>query len=440
MASGTENSDVAWVKAVFADEQALREAFFRRPEIIKELLKNKDFLDTLFNGQAGAFAALLATPAESIAGMDTLIGMFPGDDGGSATPRQMTVAGKLVTWLADSDKAERAFRENPELTQALVGNPAFVERVKVLKPELFRELLNKGKKRFRGDAAMLSAIAKSEHALMTFTPEGGWENEQAEAARKQAEATRKHGKQLVEAARAGDDRAIKSVLNQQNVKAFIDHSNDKGETALMMSAANGHTGAVKLLLDKSADANLQTTLGETALMLAAGGGHTDALKLLLDKGVDINLQDKWGWTALMWAVKGKRPENVKLLLDKSADANLQNDVGQTALMWAAFGGHGEAVKLLLDKGADVNLQTRMGRTALMSAVSVGHIEAVKMLLDKGADANLQDGKGETALMWADACGQKEIASLLRAAMKQKGPRPWTGREHDRRGPYDRERG
>jgi ankyrin repeat protein len=494
----SEGRENAWLAALFRDEAALREVFASRPELMKELLRNKGFLDTLFDGKTGAFTTLLASPAESTAGVDALIGMFPGDDGGSATPRQMTVAGKLGTWLADGEKAERAFRENPELTQALVGNPAFVERVKVLKPELFQELLNKGKERFRGDAAMQIAIRKSESELVTFTGEGSWHNEQAKA-------IWELGEQLVEAARAGDERAVKSLLMQKDVEAFVDHQNGDGLTALLRAASRGHRKVVKLLLDKGADPNLLTTWGTTALIRAAGEGHTEVLKLLLDfgadpnlkdshgtalayaagrgcteavellldRGADANLENRSGWTALMWAARFGHMEIVKLLLANGADVNFQSGLNDTALIWAASVGHTEAVKLLLDNGADPNLRNAVGMTALMQAARYGHTEAVKLLLDKGAEDYLQDGRGwttliyavnggytkavkllldngadpnqqtrsgTTALKWAVNCGYQQIAGLLRAAVKQKGPRPWTGREHDRRGSDERERG
>jgi hypothetical protein len=64
MGSGAENSELAWLTTLFADEGALRQIFARHPELVKELLRNKGFLDTLFDAKRGAFAMLLATPAE----------------------------------------------------------------------------------------------------------------------------------------------------------------------------------------------------------------------------------------------------------------------------------------------------------------------------------------------------------------------------------------
>ena len=71
-----------------------RQVFTQQPELVKELLRNKGFLDTLFDAKSGAFAALLAMPLEGTGDLDTLIGLI-GDDGVSETPRQRTVAGRL---------------------------------------------------------------------------------------------------------------------------------------------------------------------------------------------------------------------------------------------------------------------------------------------------------------------------------------------------------
>jgi hypothetical protein len=81
MGSEAENSELAWLTTLFADEGALRQIFARQPELVKELLRNKGFLDMLFDAKRGALAMLLATPAEETGDIDTLIGMVvAGDD------------------------------------------------------------------------------------------------------------------------------------------------------------------------------------------------------------------------------------------------------------------------------------------------------------------------------------------------------------------------
>ena len=64
-------------------------------------------------------------------------------------------------------------------------------------------------------------------------------------------------------------------------------------------------------------------------------GTENIVKMLLDKSADVNIQDNKGYTALMYATRhSTSTENIKMLLDKSADVNIQDNKGYTALMYA----------------------------------------------------------------------------------------------------------
>ena len=56
-------------------------------------------------------------------------------------------------------------------------------------------------------------------------------------------------------------------------------------TALMWAAAYGHTGTVKLLLGRGADAGARDNRGKTALAMAVEGGHKETEQLLRKAGV-----------------------------------------------------------------------------------------------------------------------------------------------------------
>jgi hypothetical protein len=283
MTSGSGASEVEWARTVLADEGALRKAFAERPVLVKKLIANKGFLHALFDGQGRAFATLLATPAEEGGDVDALLGLVgAGGDGGSETPRQAQVGAQLERWLDDPGSAQ-AFHEHPGLARALAANPAFAERLKLFSPEIFRELLAKGKARFHSDASVLEAIAASERTLVTFSVEGGWSNEGADA-----------GGKLIAAADKGDRAAAEALLGRPGAKSFINHQDAAGLTALTWAAWKGHTGIAALLLEKGADPSLRDTAGRTALMLAAREGHQDIAALLLSKGADPNLRDGGG--------------------------------------------------------------------------------------------------------------------------------------------------
>ena len=57
-----------------------------------------------------------------------------------------------------------------------------------------------------------------------------------------------------------------------------------GNTALIMTAHEGHTEAVEALLSKGADINAKDNLGNTALMYATREGHAEIAQLLRDAG------------------------------------------------------------------------------------------------------------------------------------------------------------
>ena len=61
-------------------------------------------------------------------------------------------------------------------------------------------------------------------------------------------------------------------------------ANARGDTALILAAANGHADCVRALLEAGADVTLSTAEGFTALYAAAANGHTETIGLLLDAG------------------------------------------------------------------------------------------------------------------------------------------------------------
>ncbi|XP_075392042.1 ankyrin repeat domain-containing protein 34C [Tenrec ecaudatus] len=106
--------------------------------------------------------------------------------------------------------------------------------------------------------------------------------------------------------------------------AYINESNDKGETALMVACITRHVDQqsiskfkmVKYLLDNRADPNIQDKSGKTALIHAcirrAGG---EVVSLLLENGADPSLEDRTGASALVYAINADDKDALKHLLD-----------------------------------------------------------------------------------------------------------------------------
>lgn len=204
-----------------------------------------------------------------------------------------------------------------------------------------------------------------------------------------------------------------------------------GRTLLSTAAHAGLVDITALLLCRGADPSLSDHQGQTALTLTARQGHIGVLQILMEwvqeKGCDVPAVrallehvDSEGWTALRSAAWGGHKEAVKILLESGAEVDGCDPDGRTALRAAAWGGHEEILKTLLGYGAKVDRVDHEGRTPLIAAAYMGHKEAVEILLDAGAEVNLADGDGRTALSVAALCvpsstggtGHGEVVSLL----------------------------
>lgn len=106
--------------------------------------------------------------------------------------------------------------------------------------------------------------------------------------------------------------------------AYINESNERGETPLMVACMSSHIDQqsvtkeklVKYLLDNQADPNIQDKAGRTALMHACihRAGH-EVVEHLLSNGADPSLEDRSGASALVYAINADDKETLKLLLD-----------------------------------------------------------------------------------------------------------------------------
>ncbi|XP_037111185.1 ankyrin repeat domain-containing protein 34C [Syngnathus acus] len=106
--------------------------------------------------------------------------------------------------------------------------------------------------------------------------------------------------------------------------AYINESNERGETPLMVACMSTHSDQqsvsksklVKYLLDNQADPNIQDKGGRTALMHACihKAGH-EVVDHLLSNGADPSLEDRGGASALVYAINADEKQTLKLLLD-----------------------------------------------------------------------------------------------------------------------------
>jgi ankyrin repeat protein len=157
---------------------------------------------------------------------------------------------------------------------------------------------------------------------------------------------------------------------------------------LHFSVRQGHTEAVRLLVDAGADVNQPAGDKATPLLVAVMNGRFDIAKYLLDRGADPNMTSVAGvgplYAALnvQWAPRTLYPQPrayqqqqlthvdmMRALLEKGADPDARvkmkvwyqgynfdlagvDEIGATPFWRAAYGADIEAMKLLVSFGAD----------------------------------------------------------------------------------------
>ncbi|NXW56024.1 AN34B protein, partial [Eurystomus gularis] len=106
--------------------------------------------------------------------------------------------------------------------------------------------------------------------------------------------------------------------------AYINESNERGETPLMIACRTKHVDSqsvskakmVKYLLENKADPNIQDKSGKTALMHAClEKAGPEVVSLLLKSGADPSLQDHSNCSALVYAIHSEDKETLKVLLN-----------------------------------------------------------------------------------------------------------------------------
>ena len=195
-------------------------------------------------------------------------------------------------------------------------------------------------------------------------------------------------------------------------------------TPLHFAVQSRNPAAVRVLLDKGADANARSGAGLVPLHYAANpdmraDNAVQIAEMLLAAGAKIDAtgdenDSLSGWAPLHIAVFHKLPHVTGLLLEKGADPNLplpaQSGNEGTALNMAVSGGATEIVELLLKHKADVNAPG--GNTPLLRATMEQNRQVAELLLAHKADINALNIEGNTALAIAVPNRDVPLAELL----------------------------
>ena len=214
---------------------------------------------------------------------------------------------------------------------------------------------------------------------------------------------------LLAAVYDGDADRIRELVGKgANINARDSH----GATSLGRAVSDGDMELVILLIEMSADVNL-----DTPLISAIDNGDAEMVRALVEAGADVNAndpwEDPWSHSVLDTAMFYGNGEIIQILTDAGAVSKWGNDVwypdsdaepfyppDASGLFDAASNDDIEGVRSLIDAGVDVNAKAAGGESILTSAVYRAGPEVVQMLVDAGADANARDNFGRPVLFEA----------------------------------------
>ncbi len=200
---------------------------------------------------------------------------------------------------------------------------------------------------------------------------------------------------LIAACKHGDPALLKHILKRTSM-ALLDFRLPNGHTAMTAAIDAGQLSAVKLLLRKGANPNLQSLSGMTPLHHAAKHGHTQIAKLLFRYGA-TQQWTKAGMPANL-TCSGNHAATLAYLLKKtSKDQKPFSEMWMSHAMMESVANDATAcVKILLAAGVGMLPETG-GFSLLMGIILLDRPRSVEVLLNHGADVNYQTLTGNSAL-------------------------------------------
>ena len=129
-------------------------------------------------------------------------------------------------------------------------------------------------------------------------------------------------------------KCIKYLLTIEQVD--VNAEDENGNTALYWSAYFGYQKRVEALLQENANIHHTNNDGDTALIISAKKGGMEGtsihiVKNLVEQGANINAQAKDGNTALHWSAYNGNKQLISYLVSKDARTDIKNNNNMNAL-------------------------------------------------------------------------------------------------------------
>jgi len=208
-----------------------------------------------------------------------------------------------------------------------------------------------------------------------------------------------------------------------NFKQIVDvhYCDEKNKQFIHISAENGKTEVVSLLLDKwGANIECNDFLSRKPLHLSTKGGHFGCVQLLLSKGASVNPIDREGCTPLYLACRQQKPNGLVIeSLLKYGSLFTVGPYGRHPLHEAASRGNTDNIKNLFKlSSVDANVIDNFGRTPLFEAIKHGQLESISFLLANGSKISVFDEEKRTPLHEAAYHGQRLVMEILFDSLNQ----------------------
>ncbi|MDW3191265.1 MAG: ankyrin repeat domain-containing protein [Cytophagales bacterium] len=175
------------------------------------------------------------------------------------------------------------------------------------------------------------------------------------------------------------NQLLQKLTNQEGFD--VGFKIDNGMNYLDVALATGNLDAAEIFLKSGVSLNaIDKDFGYSSLHLAVLLIDGNAIKWLINKGADINIQSDENGTPLGLAnMLPNGIEIIPLLLENGADIDITDKNGNTPLMVAAFKRNSKAVKLLIESGANKNIQNSKGMTPLKWAELIKDQTLIRLL-------------------------------------------------------------